>query len=76
VNTGLSPLDALHAATSGAAALLGADSLGVIAVGKVADLVVLDADPRENIANTRRIDRVMLGGVLMPHDSLDLVAHR
>jgi len=76
VNTGLSPLDALRAATSKAAALLGADSLGVIAVGKVADLVVLDADPRENISNTRRIDRVMLGGVLMPHDSLDLVAHR
>jgi imidazolonepropionase-like amidohydrolase len=76
VSAGLSPLDALHAATSKAAMLLGADSLGVIAAGKVADLVVLDADPRENIANTRRITSVMLGGVMMPRDSLDQVARR
>jgi len=76
VAAGLSPLDALRAATSRAAALLGADSLGVVAAGKVADLVVLDEDPREEIGNTRRISSVMLAGILMPHDSLDLTARR
>lgn len=76
VHSGLTPADALQAATSRAAALLGADSLGVIAVGKVADLVVLDADPTADITNTRRIARVMLNGVLMAHDSLDAGARR
>jgi imidazolonepropionase-like amidohydrolase len=76
VSAGLSPLDALRAATSRAAALLGADSLGVIAAGKVADLVILEADPRANIGNTRRITRVMLAGIMMSRDSLDQAAHR
>jgi imidazolonepropionase-like amidohydrolase len=76
VRAGLSNLDALLAATGSAAALIGSDSIGVLAPGKVADLVVLDADPRTDIANTRRISRVMLAGILMPHDSLDQVAHR
>lgn len=76
VHTGLSPADALEAATIRAATLLGADSLGAVAAGKVADLVVLDADPTADITNTRRISRVMLNGVLMPHDSLDTAAHR
>ncbi|MBW8772291.1 MAG: amidohydrolase family protein [Gemmatimonadetes bacterium] len=76
VQAGLSPSDALRAATGQAAALLGADSIGVLAAGKVADLVVLDADPRSDIANSRKILRVMLAGVLMPHDSLDRVARQ
>src|ERR1041385_4695441 len=76
VQAGLTPADALEAATIRAAALLGADSLGVVAAGKVADLVVLDADPLADITNTRHINLVMLNGILMPHDSLDLAAHR
>ena len=76
VQAGLSPDDALQAATSRAAALLGADSIGTLAPGKLADLVVLSADPRSDIANTRQIVRVMLGGILMSRDSLDQVAHR
>ena len=76
VQAGLSPSDALLAATGRAAALLGADSIGVLAPGKVADLVVLDGDPRSDIANTRKILRVMLGGVLMTRDSLDRVARQ
>ena len=39
-----------------------ADESGTIAVGKRADLVLLDADPLQNIANTRRIHAVLLGG--------------
>ncbi|HEY4102113.1 MAG TPA: amidohydrolase family protein [Gemmatimonadales bacterium] len=63
VRAGLPPLDALRAATSWAADLLGADSLGRIRAGAVADLVVLRADPLADITNTRSVDRVMLGGV-------------
>ncbi|HVX88966.1 MAG TPA: amidohydrolase family protein, partial [Gemmatimonadales bacterium] len=76
VQAGLSPDDALQAATGRAAALLGADSIGVLAPGKLADLVVLGADPRSDIANTRQVLRVMLGGILMSRDSLDQVARR
>jgi imidazolonepropionase-like amidohydrolase len=52
---GLTPLQAITAATRDAAALLGLSDRGVLAPGKLADLVVLDADPAEQIANTSRI---------------------
>jgi imidazolonepropionase-like amidohydrolase len=76
VQAGLSPDDALMAATGRAAALLGVDSIGVLAPGKLADLVILAADPRSDIANTRQIVRVMLGGILMSRDSLEQAARR
>jgi imidazolonepropionase-like amidohydrolase len=60
---GMTPIEALGAATRGPATFLGlADSLGAIAPGMVGDLVVLDADPTADIANVRRIRGVMLGG--------------
>jgi len=59
---GLSPLDAIAAATSVSAAAVGLQDRGVIAPGKVADLVVLSADPTADIANTRAIHWVMKGG--------------
>lgn len=63
VEAGLSPAEALRAATLVPARYLGiADESGTIAVGKRADLVLLDADPLQNIANTRRIHAVLLGG--------------
>src|SRR5581483_7567590 len=56
VRAGLTPLAALQAATIGPARFFHAtDSLGTVAPGKVADLVVLDANPLDEIANTRRI---------------------
>jgi imidazolonepropionase-like amidohydrolase len=70
VAAGLTPHDALLAATRNGAALLGADSLGLLVPGKVADLVVLTADPLADIANTRRIEQVMVRGVLFKADSL------
>ncbi|MGH7591691.1 MAG: amidohydrolase family protein, partial [Gemmatimonadales bacterium] len=70
VDAGLPPDDALRDATSVAAALIGADSLGTLAPGKVADLLVLDADPRIDIRNTRKIRKVVLGGTLLDADSL------
>jgi imidazolonepropionase-like amidohydrolase len=62
VAAGLTPEEALAAATREAARLLGADSIGVIAAGSVADFVVLTADPLADIANTRRIERVVARG--------------
>ncbi len=63
VRSGLSPLEAIHAATGASAEILGAeDELGTIEVGKWADLVILDADPLADIRNTRRIHAVVLGG--------------
>ena len=70
VAAGLTPVEALTAATRKGAELLRADSLGRIAAGKVADLVVLDANPAANIAATRRIAWVMLRGRILYPDSL------
>jgi hypothetical protein len=63
VESGLSPSAALQAATINTArALRRADDLGSIAPGKLADLVVLTADPTADIRNTRKIERVIRGG--------------
>lgn len=63
VDAGLPPARALAAATHDAARVLGvSDSLGRIERGMVADLVLLEADPREDIHNTLRLVRVIKGG--------------
>lgn len=58
VAAGLTPSEALQVATTQAAALLGLTDRGRIAAGKRADLLVLDADPLVDIANTQRIGAV------------------
>ena len=64
VEAGLTPVAAIAAATGNAARVLeGNDAeFGVVAAGKIADLVVLGADPTSDIRNTRRIERVMQVG--------------
>ena len=63
VQAGLTPHDALRSATLNPARFLNAtDSLGTVAPGKLADLVLLDADPLTDIRNTRRITLVVLDG--------------
>jgi imidazolonepropionase-like amidohydrolase len=67
VESGFTPMEAIQAATVKPANFLGmADSLGTIEVGKVADLVLLDADPLEDISHTRKIRAVVVGGRLVP----------
>jgi imidazolonepropionase-like amidohydrolase len=70
VGAGLTPADALLAATRNGALLLGLDSLGLIAPGKAADLLILTADPLDDIAHTLSIDRVMSRGALLSADSI------
>jgi imidazolonepropionase-like amidohydrolase len=70
VGAGFSPRDALLAATRNGALLLGVDSLGLLAPGKVADLVILTRDPLNDIRHTLAIDRVMSRGSLLSVDSL------
>jgi imidazolonepropionase-like amidohydrolase len=70
VAAGLTPVEAITAATRKGAELLRADSLGELIPGKVADLVVLDADPATDIAATRRIAFVMIRGRIIRPDSL------
>lgn len=70
VDAGLTPLEAITAATRRGAQLLRADSLGVVTPGKVADLVVLNGSPTQNIGATRNIAWVMSRGRVVWPDSL------
>jgi imidazolonepropionase-like amidohydrolase len=68
---GLTPLQILRAATSdGAAAMNLPEELGVIAPGRLADLVILDADPLERIDNLSAIHRVVKDGDIFDPDEL------
>ncbi len=62
VECGMEPRDALIAATSNAARLIGEDERGTIQDGKIADLVLVDANPLENIGALRLIAAVFQGG--------------
>src|SRR5262245_9871183 len=67
VKAGLTPMQALVAATGGAArASKMAQQLGTLQVGKAADFVVLSANPLSDIRNTRQIDSVWIGGRKLP----------
>jgi imidazolonepropionase-like amidohydrolase len=69
---GMSPAEALDRATRRSAAFLRlGDSIGTIERGKIADLVLLDANPLADIANTRRIAGVMLRGQFYDRAGLD-----
>jgi imidazolonepropionase-like amidohydrolase len=62
VAAGFTPAEAIVAATRGAADVLRLNQLGTVASGKSADFVVLDANPLDSIANTRKISSVYLRG--------------
>jgi imidazolonepropionase-like amidohydrolase len=72
VEVGLTPLQALQAATLTPARLLNkANDFGTVETGKIADLVLLDANPLDDIRNTQRISAVISDGKLLRHDDLD-----
>ena len=67
-------MEALRAATLNGAVYIGmGDDLGSITRGKLADLLVLSANPLEDIQNTEKIDQVLLGGRLYDGMTLDEV---
>ena len=77
VEAGLTPLEALRTATVNPARVLGmADSLGTIEAGKLADLVLLDANPLADIANTRQIRAVVADGRFYRRADLDRLRAR
>jgi imidazolonepropionase-like amidohydrolase len=63
VEYGMTPLAALRSATSGNARILRLDDRGIIAPGKLADLVALEGDPSADIHALRKVRLVMKGGV-------------
>ena len=74
VEAGLTPMQALQAATLNPAKYLGMlDSIGTVEEGKTADLVLLDANPLDNISNTQKIDAVIIGGKLISKTALDKI---
>jgi hypothetical protein len=72
VAAGMAPLEALRAATIMPARFLGLDGeAGLIAPGARADIVLLDANPLENIAAARQVNTVVLAGVVYDRAALD-----
>src|ERR1700722_19009551 len=70
--SGLSPMQALQAATKGPAEFMGVNQKqGTIEVGKNADLLLLDANPLENIRNTEKINALVIHGRLLDRTALD-----
>ena len=72
VQAGLTPIEALQAATLNPARFLGREKdLGTVATGKIADLVLLNANPLDDIGNTRKISAVVFGGQFFSRADLD-----
>ena len=73
-DVGASPMDILIAATRNGADAYGlSDELGTVEEGKIADLLVLDADPLSDIANLKKINMVIKDGQIIDRDSLPTV---
>jgi len=72
VKAGLTPMQALQTATLNPARFLGTEKdYGTIEKGKVADLILLDANPLDDISNTTKINSVVYGGTLFARSDLD-----
>jgi len=72
VGAGMTPYQALYASTSAPCEWLGTKDCGTVEAGRRADLLLLDGDPTRDIANTRRISAVILGGRV--HSATELAA--
>lgn len=75
VRLGLTPREALAAATSNYAERLGWTELDLVEAGLRADLLILTADPTRDITNSRKIRSVILEGVILNREALLKVSH-
>jgi len=74
VEAGFTPMESLRTATSGPAKFLGLEnSYGSVEAGKVADLVLLSANPLDDIHNTKKITAVIVNGRLLDRAALDRI---
>ncbi len=70
VRSGIPPADVIAAATGNSAELLQMTDVGTLAAGRSADFIVLEANPLDDITNTRRIDAVYLRGTAVNREGL------
>ena len=70
VRSGMTPAEVIAAATGSSAELMQMSDIGTVAVGNSADFIVLDANPLDEITNTRRIAAVYLRGIEVDRDAL------
>jgi len=74
---GISPLEAIRTGTLNAAVFLGKQrDMGTVEEGKLADLVLLEADPLIDISNAQKIAAVIKGGIVIDREELDLPVNR
>jgi imidazolonepropionase-like amidohydrolase len=74
VEAGLTPMEALQTATLNPARYLGlTDALGTVEMGKIADLVLLEANPLEDIHNTQKIAAVVVNGSILGKPELQWI---
>ena len=74
---GIAPLDVIRIATYNSAVFLGkADQLGSVQAGRIADLVLLDADPGVSIDNVKAIAFVMKNGAIVDESKLPLAGFK
>jgi hypothetical protein len=77
VRAGLTPMEALQAATRSPAEYFGMlESLGTVQKGKLADLVLLNADPLQDISNTRKIEAVVVSGTIVTQPDIKTMLAR
>ncbi len=76
VAAGLTPQEALQTATGNPAEFFGRKDTGTIAAGRRADMVLLDADPSREIANTQKISAVVLAGQFLQRKDLDALLEK
>ncbi|MEQ8423306.1 MAG: amidohydrolase family protein [Cyclobacteriaceae bacterium] len=71
VDSGLTPFEALQTGTVNVADYLGKDGSGMVQAGAISDLILLNANPLEEIQNTLQIESVMIGEKYLPRDTLN-----
>ena len=76
VDAGLTPFEALQTGTVNVADYLDKENSGVVQAGAVSDLVLLNANPLEDISNSTKIEAVMIGRKYLPRDSIDVMLNK